>query len=464
MLAFLMFIFAQSFSLMAQQNSSEQLKYAIESALNSTNDTTYSVKYIYTISPNVENNNNYFPVKDPYGTLSSSTFFSAKSAIGNWIFGLFKEPQILFRESISEYCDNVYFNGSLDLNKNNKVNLIVGCSTLRRSENDAWVSNSSFYIVSWDGQNIELVNDIDVDGNSIIRSNTTDYLEILDIDGDNIYELITKKEQNNDLIERYWKWDGTKYSSVSIPDEEGIFFTANACKGQVKAAISFNENVFQYSYKIISSVDSKKPIQEFLLSHIGTDTTGSSPENWTLSGGGRSEYLIKWHTTNEEDYIKPGDSLDNFILYSDNLPSVQNGYLRSKHPLPKTNKPGFSLEKYFQDQKENSFQIKILTPWLPDSSISPQDFTDTLETFRYRSCEELNWVTNHGVCNSLEVKIRNVKRHIESGKTKQAANVLRAFLNEVKAQRGKHITEEGYALLYFNARYIRNQINDQVED
>ena len=91
--------------------------------------------------------------------------------------------------------------------------------------------------------------------------------------------------------------------------------------------------------------------------------------------------------------------------------------------------------------------------------MSPQDFTDSLETFRLRSCEELGWITNQGICNSLRVKLRNVRRHLERDKPKQARNVLNAFINQVEAQRGKHITEEGYALLYFNAEYLMDKLD-----
>jgi hypothetical protein len=119
-----------------------------------------------------------------------------------------------------------------------------------------------------------------------------------------------------------------------------------------------------------------------------------------------------------------------------------------------------SDEERIADIKTNSVSGHTLGPWLPDSSMSLIDFTDTLQTFRRRSCEELGWITNKGICNSLDVKLRNVERHLERDKPRQAGNVLNAFLNELNAQRGKHITEEGYALLYYNAEYLQQRIKE----
>ncbi|MDX1670890.1 MAG: hypothetical protein R3211_01010 [Balneolaceae bacterium] len=54
-----------------------------------------------------------------------------------------------------------------------------------------------------------------------------------------------------------------------------------------------------------------------------------------------------------------------------------------------------------------------------------------------------------------------MEKHLSKDKTRPAINVLNAFLNEVAAQRGKHITSEGYALLWFNGLHLLERLGGQ---
>ena len=45
------------------------------------------------------------------------------------------------------------------------------------------------------------------------------------------------------------------------------------------------------------------------------------------------------------------------------------------------------------------------------------------------------------------------------GNTKAAANQLNAFINELNAQAGKHVTQQGYQLLYSAALYYINRLS-----
>ena len=54
-----------------------------------------------------------------------------------------------------------------------------------------------------------------------------------------------------------------------------------------------------------------------------------------------------------------------------------------------------------------------------------------------------NWIDNHGIANSLQAKLKN--------------NNLNSFVNEVKAQSGKHISREAAEYLLRDAEYIRAQ-------
>jgi hemerythrin-like domain-containing protein len=63
-------------------------------------------------------------------------------------------------------------------------------------------------------------------------------------------------------------------------------------------------------------------------------------------------------------------------------------------------------------------------------------------------------IDNHGIANSLTQKLENVQKDLDKGKVKNAISQLEAFINEVQAQSGKHITTEAANLLIADAQWV----------
>ncbi len=78
---------------------------------------------------------------------------------------------------------------------------------------------------------------------------------------------------------------------------------------------------------------------------------------------------------------------------------------------------------------------------------------DSLITVKDK-CYQLGWITNQGVMNSLNMKLENARKKINSQDFKTPANMLNAFLNEVNAQKDKHITSGAADILTADANYV----------
>jgi hypothetical protein len=63
-------------------------------------------------------------------------------------------------------------------------------------------------------------------------------------------------------------------------------------------------------------------------------------------------------------------------------------------------------------------------------------------------------IDNDGIQNSLLKKLQNVQKDIDKGKLDTAINKLVAFINEVQAQSGKHITSDAATLLIADAQWV----------
>jgi len=81
-------------------------------------------------------------------------------------------------------------------------------------------------------------------------------------------------------------------------------------------------------------------------------------------------------------------------------------------------------------------------------------FTDTLEIYRTRSCEELGWANDPAVCSRLEEDLNQVRSNLAAGDSLAAAGALSEFINLVESEKEASLSSEGYALLFFNGQYL----------
>jgi hypothetical protein len=63
-------------------------------------------------------------------------------------------------------------------------------------------------------------------------------------------------------------------------------------------------------------------------------------------------------------------------------------------------------------------------------------------------------INNNGIANSLLAKLSAAQNARSKGNCKEAANNYQAFINEVSAQSGKHITVTAAAILIGDAQYL----------
>lgn len=86
-------------------------------------------------------------------------------------------------------------------------------------------------------------------------------------------------------------------------------------------------------------------------------------------------------------------------------------------------------------------ETATVTP-TPTATITPATATiESLITTLEGYCQG-GQIDNQGICNSLQGKLNKAQKYINQGKPDKAVKELQAFVNEVEAQRGKHIIIE----------------------
>lgn len=182
---------------------------------------------------------------------------------------------------------------------------------------------------------------------------------------------------------------------------------------------------------------------------------------------------VEWIRANKRFSLEPGESLDSIVMTSRGNPGLRTFVVSPSYkPAPpvivtpanedsvrlNAREPSNEEELAFK-HFEDSIRARGLTigPTAPPLSFSPLAAIDTLVSYKHQALT-LGWITNQGVANSLDQKLENARKQLERGNNKAAKNILEALLNEVEAQKDKHLTSEAYALLKYNAEYLISKL------
>ena len=151
--------------------------------------------------------------------------------------------------------------------------------------------------------------------------------------------------------------------------------------------------------------------------------------------------------------VAPGDSLGGFVLRSTHLPALRDAWIEPNWAACCGEPWGTAEENpdgIHEDPWEYGERFPVVGPTHAPGSLS----LVVLGTQLASSCTTLGWITNPGICNSLQVKLNAAQANLASGNQTAAGNELQAFANELDALNVKFISPEAYWMLKINAEAL----------
>ena len=248
----------------------------------------------------------------------------------------------------------------------------------------------------------------------------------------------------------------------------------NKAYGIFSAKVTISENaryLFEYqitnadsSEQVLSGFDLLIEDQSFYDENI--DIPSPATKKWYIDGSNKGYVsgaaASRFINFPPENGLAPGESIS-ISFPSRGLPAIMPFYTQGfVRPITMTEfdslkEAGFTDNEIFLDWKEESHQGITIAPKVWPDEINLINFLDTLINYQTQSCE-LGWISNPGICRSLQANLDNVKRQLEQGRTQTAINNVQAFLNELEAIREQQLSPEAYALLKFNGEYLLEQL------
>jgi hypothetical protein len=202
------------------------------------------------------------------------------------------------------------------------------------------------------------------------------------------------------------------------------------------------------SYTLHNGRSSQAPLFEFAVESPVTvaDATSPDPEHIVTAVRDLSGDIASWGWIAYQ--LAPGDRATNLSYEAVGLP----GFVRYR-VLPYTDTPvagenGIVIAdetdaigpRFEGNGREFRLGRTVGIVAVPGDA-TPQALKARLGTLLNEACT-LGWIDSRGICNSLRVKLGTQK------------GGLQAMQHELDAQRGKHVNEAAYALLYPNVTYL----------
>jgi len=234
----------------------------------------------------------------------------------------------------------------------------------------------------------------------------------------------------------------------------------------VKVYIIFKNNLYYYEYTLTSNPSSSQRIWLFAVDPLDPakgknqtyDEKGveqKAPLGWKTTTGTPGLKVTALWGASEGHEIVSGTSTEGFLYATPTLPGITNYYAEGWAPIPEISCEFDDPIPGYDDLTPYGPGVtgKTIGPVEPPVIFNPSSFLSYIINLK-KEAFNLGWITNKGIEQSLNTKLENAKRKLDAGDTKTAKNILNAFLNEVEAQKDKHLTSEAYGLLKYNVQYF----------
>ncbi len=243
-----------------------------------------------------------------------------------------------------------------------------------------------------------------------------------------------------------------------LPTRALAFVPSTLFEADISASATYEKStrLFRYVYKVANRSSSQQSIQKFGVSYDSSEIRNiGSPSEWDYAIDFSQDKLILWeYHGNSENPIPPGRSLEGFSFTSPNLPSIQSWHAASSYkyePQSEAEETEISdkgLDHFFH----NSNSETIIGPGTPppaDASGMAKSLIGLIDNLY-----EFKWFRDDSILNSLKVKLEACRSSLARGNTNSAKNQISAFINEVKAQKGKNLSPTTANILIANADYL----------
>ena len=176
-------------------------------------------------------------------------------------------------------------------------------------------------------------------------------------------------------------------------------------------------------------------------------------DSWLTMSRYRGRPVAQWGALG--DQMQPGDSSPTLSYTAFGVLGITPAWVRGYVP-PTPLPPEDTTNRVFHQEADPVFgQGKAISVVgiVPAPSGGSAGAIELLSEQVSYSCGGAGWIAPMGICNSLAAKLSAASASLARNDPQSARGSLAALIDELDAQRGKHIAENAYWLLKTNSTY-----------
>jgi FIMAH domain-containing protein len=229
------------------------------------------------------------------------------------------------------------------------------------------------------------------------------------------------------------------------------------------AARRLGDGKWEYQYRLtnLATPGATQPLGDFEMA-CAAQANATAPPGWSVMVSDIDRSSRGFSCTFSElnaGGVAPGSSLDGFVVRTTWLPAIMPGkFWGSAPPVAFPDGDGehepavHDLIKSVNGVRGGWVSGSVIAPAREVAAVTTDRLVQTALGDLSRACGTLGWITATGICNSLQVKLEHAALALQAGDASAARARLETFVSELDAQRGKHVPESGYWLLWTNAQ------------
>ena len=246
-----------------------------------------------------------------------------------------------------------------------------------------------------------------------------------------------------------------------------VFNSAKEISFDLSCAVELVNNNYEYRFSINCLPKSEQDITRFMVEVISSVLLISSPDGWRGGHYSTAKETVNWSTTDSTLRIQPGETLNGFKFSSIGVPIISNSFSRGYvYNPPAIDEPEIVIGNNIFENcviKRTLAPKTIPIPFEPlafiDSMIEMGDEADALGWLGSQSGDDKIWF-------DLKSRLREIQKLIKLKNYSDAIFYLEDFISNVDHYHfsiAELISSEGYALLFFNGKYLLDYVKD-LED
>jgi hypothetical protein len=220
---------------------------------------------------------------------------------------------------------------------------------------------------------------------------------------------------------------------------------------------SMRGDTIRLTYSVQSHPTSVQPGSALFLRRYTKTWLVGSPKRWvgdsTLV---QDSAAVIWYSVTTADMLDPGENLTGFSIAGLGVPDLVTLRVPGHTPPPvyDDSEPDRYGERasIWVDAAE-AITVGIVPPPTGTAAV----LLARLSTLSSRACE-LAWIAPASVCSSLTARLSAAAAAVAKGEKRTARSEIDAYVADLEARRGAEVSESAHALLWPNAKSLRQRL------